>query len=581
MQSVHTFPSRVSLNLRFWPLWIIMTSVGWIVGWCVGLTLGHIMFGTAMIAICISAEVSLLQWPIIPHVSPRSTWWAPAGLVGMAVPLVLYTLIGSHALALDLHWLPVVVVGGTCVGLLQQRDLRQLFPCSWWWALASAMGWALSLLVFIALDTIWPHLDSELGYILLVTVPPGIVMGVITGGALLWHLGQFEQPGTPPRYQPGQSTPAPTWGSARVEQPDSPWPSVWIRWLINPILLIALGPLFLLLSGISSSLAVSQSQTQPPQLDHLPSVAFSPDGTLLAAIAPSTAGGDRLQLWDVATGHAASIQPGTTGTVADLAFSPDGALLVTTNGASVQLWEIATGAMARTFKVTLGPQVLLSPDGSPVRPTDLPPMDVSMPHIAFSPDGALLASSVPEDSVQLWDVASGATLHMLSQPSGVQEFAFSPDGTRLAIASGGALTLWDVATGTRVRELPGIVWPIAVAFSPDGTRVASAERFSGPVLVWDVATGTITRGPKQHWGDVRGLAFSPDGTRLATVAHDNVVRLWDVASGSEVRILRGHASEVGDVTFSADGNLLASAAYDGTLDLWNVTTGKEAPPFTR
>ena len=68
--------------------------------------------------------------------------------------------------------------------------------------------------------------------------------------------------------------------------------------------------------------------------------------------------------------------------------------------------------------------------------------------------------------------------------------AFSPDGRSLASASAdNTMKLWDVATGNEVRTLRGHTNAvIAVAFSPDGRTLASASH-DQTVKVWDAATG--------------------------------------------------------------------------------------------
>jgi hypothetical protein len=68
----------------------------------------------------------------------------------------------------------------------------------------------------------------------------------------------------------------------------------------------------------------------------------------------------------------------------------------------------------------------------------------------------------------------------------VQSVVFCPDGKRLASASGDqTVKLWDAATGLKTLTLKGHNgWIHGVAFSPDSTRLASAGS-DGTVKVWD------------------------------------------------------------------------------------------------
>lgn len=99
--------------------------------------------------------------------------------------------------------------------------------------------------------------------------------------------------------------------------------------------------------------------------------------------------------------------------------------------------------------------------------------------LAFSPDGALLATSSNTDhTVRLWDVESGQVMRTFSDSPSVYGMTFSPDGALLALKGGGEVRLWDVESGEIVHTFSGQGrYMMSVAFSPDGALLATG----GPI----------------------------------------------------------------------------------------------------
>ena len=200
--------------------------------------------------------------------------------------------------------------------------------------------------------------------------------------------------------------------------------------------------------------------------------------------------------------------------------------------------------------------------------------------VAFSPDGKRLAVAT---GIGIW-IYDGQTYRELALLTGhtnaVQTVAFSPDGKTLA--SGGAdnaVKLWHLETGDVTtlaeRQFFGVN---AVAFSPDGKILASGS--DDDVKLWNIKNG-------QHLATFKGrdrvfsVAFSPDGKTVAVGTVDPTIRLWDVETGQNIATLTGHEGPVLSVVFSPDGKTLASGGRDNTVKVWHVLTGRNLQTFKR
>ena len=151
----------------------------------------------------------------------------------------------------------------------------------------------------------------------------------------------------------------------------------------------------------------------------------------------------------------------------------------------------------------------------------------------------------------------------------IDDVALTPDGnTAVSASSDNTLRVWDAASGECLRTLVGHTGGVlSVALTPDGNTAVSGSD-DGTVRVWDVGSGELLRLLEGHTDEVAApVALTPDGNTALSGCVDGTVRVWQVARGKLLRTLEGHTDRVSAVALTPDGNTAVAGSEDGTRRL--------------
>ncbi|HTK11079.1 MAG TPA: TIR domain-containing protein [Ktedonobacteraceae bacterium] len=321
------------------------------------------------------------------------------------------------------------------------------------------------------------------------------------------------------------------------------------------------------------------------------SVAFSPDGTIVAA---GTDAGE-IRLWRVSDGMLFATFSGHTDWIWGLTFSPDGTYLASgSSDRTIRVWHVANeqcihilrGHRHRIRGISFSAdntRLASSSEDHEIRIWNV--VDGVLLHtlsghtnpvraVAFTPDGKTLISGSDDHTVRIWAIEEERCIHVLTgHSSQIWSLALSPDGR--TIASGGddrSIRIWDLATGTNLKVLSGHTnWICSLAFGPDNRHLVSGSA-DGTVRVWDVVEGHLLQTLLGHKNWVNSVSFAPTGKTLASGSHDQTVRIWETNTGHCLMTLHGYSTSIRSVAFSPQKNVLASG--ERIVHLWDVKSGQ-------
>lgn len=235
------------------------------------------------------------------------------------------------------------------------------------------------------------------------------------------------------------------------------------------------------------------------------------------------------------------------------ALHPNGTLLATLVGpARIDVTDVESSKLLRSHEVA----------------------NAGLCALAWSPDGSALACGMTSGAVSMIDAQSGKPLcspleKLAIEPIGVQALCFEPHGRSLVVCGSATpprLWRWS-STENATPLLLGDALAHCAAFSPDGTRVAVAGP-GGRVKVFDAGDGSLVHQVETGTPTVSAVAFARDGIGLVAAGSDDGLHVWNGDSEDAHATLVGHLGVVHSLVRAGDSDTFVSCSVDGTLRIW-------------
>jgi WD40 repeat protein len=312
------------------------------------------------------------------------------------------------------------------------------------------------------------------------------------------------------------------------------------------------------------------------------SMVFSSHDSILAVISW------RINLWDLRTNEEIRIKGYELTRVSAAAFSPDGKTLgLATSDGTVRLWNVKPPF--RWIRTKLSRFLAPYPELLTFKAHEN-----NIDSLAFSPDGQKLATASGDGTVKLWDIASEmrslwkvglaqffSKRQQLATLKGhedtVKSVAFSSNGEVLVTASpDGTAKLWETETSPKSALCQGDLIN-SLTFSPDGKTLVTVGSWGETVKRWSVETSSEIvkfKGPGKKI--TKFICLSPDGQLLA-IQDESRVRLWNIQNEAEFGAFETPEDKTSTITISPDGRMLGIGTWNSTIRLFNIQTQQELP----
>lgn len=203
---------------------------------------------------------------------------------------------------------------------------------------------------------------------------------------------------------------------------------------------------------------------------------------------------------------------------------------------------------------------------------------------AFSPNGKYVLVGDTDEPARLWNIENNEVVYSwqnLPEEAGTTTaVGFSGDGKVAATSEQDTIVLWEVATGEPMLRLdfPVKIKSLALSLHGDYLLLALYDRTA---VYFDVIENRVLK-IFEHDGSavnspinqlINAVAISPSGKYGLTGGDDQTARLWNLETGEQIRSWK-HKNSVNIVAFYPKGGFVLTGAGNDQTHLWNMKTGE-------
>ena len=281
--------------------------------------------------------------------------------------------------------------------------------------------------------------------------------------------------------------------------------------------------------------------------DHVPSLAFLPDGTSLV----SGSRDKTIKLWDMQTGGVVKTFQGHTGSVSSVSISPNCTTIASASmDRTIHLWDIQTGECHCIIQ-----------------------QERSVRYVCFFPLDPQHFISISNNKVQEWNIYG----HKIASEYNGIHIVFSFDGTKFVLCNKGFIQVQSSNSRAVVAKFGIKNSSIhCCCFSPDGRLVAISD--DNIVYVWDITSPEpcLIMTFVSHAQSITSLVFSSPTSLIS--GHGDSVNFWQIGTSSispDVADPKSilHTSPIESTTLQAKDGIAISSDSDGVVKIWDLSTG--------